>query len=462
MFESLLPRAVAGALRVIALAALAYSSLSLAVEIIHGPTSFEVAGIHVKFIHNDKFVKALLTSLLVLLAVWMAPYERTLKHLTNIRPAHAAALAAVAHLLLFGVYLQKQNFDITSIVHLGEQFFPGQTPAPGGVTVMKNTNGYDGQFFYRMAIDPWMSHPEEPPFLDAPAYRHQRILYPALLHVLSLGNPAAIPYMMALVNIIALAGLAWVGVIMAVKIGRPNYYGLVFPAYAGFYWSVTHALPEPLAILFLLVALIAIDRERYAVGSVALCAAVLTRETTLVAAFALMGAYVLSKVTMKNAPPPKAKPAALFFAGLAPVVLIVAWQLAIRHKWGVFPFEQQSAGNFGPPFYGLLVNVLGHLSGARVIYTSLDFYFFALYFLTAVVTARTLYSHYAPSHEQLAFAMYLGMAVFYGTEIMWYRGNYVRVFSEFYFFAALLALRTGTRAQGLLFSAWALMLIVII
>ncbi len=41
---------------------------------------------------------------------------------------------------------------------------------------LQGTEGYDGQFAYQIALDPL----EAAPYLDVPAYRYQRILYPLL------------------------------------------------------------------------------------------------------------------------------------------------------------------------------------------------------------------------------------------------------------------------------------------
>ena len=50
------------------------------------------------------------------------------------------------------------------------------------------TEGYDGQFFYYIAVDPAGARPK----IDVPAYRYQRILYPLLVRWLSLGQTGLI------------------------------------------------------------------------------------------------------------------------------------------------------------------------------------------------------------------------------------------------------------------------------
>src|SRR3990170_3622248 len=65
--------------------------------------------------------------------------------------------------------------------------------------------GYDGQFTYTIATDPAGGVP----FMDVPAYRYQRILYPMLARVIGLGQADSIAWALILVNLIALmAGTA--------------------------------------------------------------------------------------------------------------------------------------------------------------------------------------------------------------------------------------------------------------
>ena len=62
--------------------------------------------------------------------------------------------------------------------------------------------GYDGQFFYYLALDPinarW--------YMDVSTYRYTRILYPMLARVLALGRPDLIPVTLFLINWLAIAG----------------------------------------------------------------------------------------------------------------------------------------------------------------------------------------------------------------------------------------------------------------
>ncbi|HXW79559.1 MAG TPA: hypothetical protein VEJ84_08670, partial [Acidimicrobiales bacterium] len=68
--------------------------------------------------------------------------------------------------------------------------------------------GYDGQFYYRLSLDPleW-SRRAFGVQLDNTG-RLERVAYPAIVWVLSAGDPSAVPVVMIVVNVAALGALA--------------------------------------------------------------------------------------------------------------------------------------------------------------------------------------------------------------------------------------------------------------
>jgi hypothetical protein len=71
-----------------------------------------------------------------------------------------------------------------------------QSAAPGDM------NGYDGQFYAQMAIDPSLRDPAFPLAMDGPAYRGRRIGLPALSFVLGWGKPKRVLQVYALANLL--------------------------------------------------------------------------------------------------------------------------------------------------------------------------------------------------------------------------------------------------------------------
>src|ERR687883_290318 len=101
----------------------------------------------------------------------------------------------VGLIISFFIYkrLHRSHFDYSSFVVAGDEFCnPAQVPK--GLTVLRNSAGYDGQFYYRLALTPFTSQATEFGIrIDAPPIRQQRILYPLLTWILSLGLPSVVP-----------------------------------------------------------------------------------------------------------------------------------------------------------------------------------------------------------------------------------------------------------------------------
>jgi hypothetical protein len=173
------------------------------------------------------------------------------------------------------------------------------TPDP---RVTNDSGGYDSQFFYYLAMDPVNARY----YMDANTYRYTRILYPMAARALALGRPGLIPYMLIIVNWLALAGgttalAAW----LRRKRVSP-WFALVYGLYPGLFFGLQRDLSEPLAYGLVALAVLLFDRAlsnfppsrgEGRVGPLLAAAAVfalaaLTRETTAVFAL-LYGASLL-------------------------------------------------------------------------------------------------------------------------------------------------------------------------
>ena len=147
--------------------------------------------------------------------------------------------------------------------------------------VYRDPLGYDGQYCYFLALDPANAHF----YMDYPAYRYTRIVYPMLARLAALGQPALVPYALLAVNLLAVplgtvALAAWLR-----RRGLSPWLALLYGLSPGVFIATAGDLTEPLAYAFVLVALYLLDRgERRAFIAACACfaLAVLTRETTAV------------------------------------------------------------------------------------------------------------------------------------------------------------------------------------
>jgi hypothetical protein len=153
-------------------------------------------------------------------------------------------LAAVAlHLALLGVYLAAFHGDLSALVCVGQKQ-AGTSPYEA-VHVGFSTGGFDGQFYYAIARNPWVC---QPVVLDVPAYRHVRLLYPALAWILSGGGePHLLFWALPLINLAAIAGLAWLGVRLAEHFGANIWWGFVLPLAVNDGMPLLRDLTDPLA-----------------------------------------------------------------------------------------------------------------------------------------------------------------------------------------------------------------------
>jgi hypothetical protein len=138
--------------------------------------------------------------------------------------------------------------------------------------------GYDGQFYYFLAVDP--THGRD--YMDDPGVVYSRIGYPMTARALSGGNPTLIPYMMVLVNILAAVGGTLAVAFFLRRHGLPPALALLYGFYPGLILSVLRDLTEPLAFGLAAAGLVVFDprsKRRILLSAVLFGLAMLTRET---------------------------------------------------------------------------------------------------------------------------------------------------------------------------------------
>jgi hypothetical protein len=148
--------------------------------------------------------------------------------------------------------------------------------------------GYDGQFYYRFAFDPFDWHVTAFGITIDHAYRYTRIGYSVAAWLLSgLGHGRVLPLVLVTVNLACVAAMACLGAVLARESGRHALWGLLFAAYFGLVVSVGRDTSEPLADACLLGGLIAYRRGRYGAAALLFGYAVFTNEPVLVLPAAL-------------------------------------------------------------------------------------------------------------------------------------------------------------------------------
>jgi hypothetical protein len=157
----------------------------------------------------------------------------------------ALFLAGVAMLFT----LQVHDFRVTGLVRM-EPLEPMARVAiatdPDWAFVPRGH--YDGVYAYAIARDPWATG-EEHRRIDLAAYRYGRPAHGWLAGALSLGSPAAIPYMLAVIGLFGTAGGAYFASRLAAQLGWSPWGGMVVAVNPGILFGVTADTNEPLAAL---------------------------------------------------------------------------------------------------------------------------------------------------------------------------------------------------------------------
>ena len=147
------------------------------------------------------------------------------------RTDHPAVAALIA--LLAAVAFALARWQIWAHGNIGRFILVGRhfaTPArlPPGIPLAP-TYGYDGQFFYRLALDPAnLSRTAYGITMDRP-YRYMRIGYPALTWLVSLGQHSLVPVALVAVNIAAIGAMAYFGAVFARQAGGTRWPGCCWP-----------------------------------------------------------------------------------------------------------------------------------------------------------------------------------------------------------------------------------------
>lgn len=378
---------------------------------------------------------------------------------TTTRPAHRAGqagtrgqgnpllpgliAAAAATVLVVARWATWAQHNIGNFILVGRHFAnPAQLPA--GIPVQP-TYGYDGQFFYRLALDPAnLAHTAYGIRVDH-SYRFIRIGYPVVTWLLSAGQHSLVPVMLVVVNVLAVGALGYFGGVLARQGGRHVLWGLLMAAYFGLITSVSRDTAEPLAAAFLLGGLLTLRARRPLPAALLLACGALTRETVMAAVAAIGIVRVVTLVRSRRLPGRDDLPWAL------PSAVFAAWQLVILAVTGSVALATDGSRNAGMPFtaplHALAFN-LRHINTAHLgKYDLWLIEFFALVLCSAAATA-VLRASRARSWEKLA--LYLSIAeVCVVTSSTWSSVNAsMRSFIDVYLFAVIILLSVPAGRLG--------------
>jgi hypothetical protein len=201
--------------------------------------------------------------------------------------------------------------------------------------------GFDGQYAYFLAVDPVNARF----YMDSPAYRYTRVLYPLAARVLASGRADWVPWTLILVN------LAMIGVGTAAlaawlrRHGASAWYAAVYGFYPGVLITLTRDTTEVMAYGLVALAVYLFDRGRMESrgggllpAAMVFALAILTRETAAIFAIGYALAVLASgRGAWRQRLSQNWRRAALFVAIWA--VPIALWKLFLRFWLGSFGLD---------------------------------------------------------------------------------------------------------------------------
>jgi hypothetical protein len=274
----------------------------------------------------------------------------------------AAVAGAVALAFVVLRLVLAADGDITRFVVAGRTFVdPGH-----GVHVFPSS-GYDGQFYWRLAVDPaeWSRSAHGVTFDNA--YRPPRIGYPLLAWLAAGGKAGLVPWTLVAVNVVAVAAIAGLAGRLAADAGHPAAYGLLVAAVPGLVMPLGRDLAECVTVACLLGGVLALRRGRPVLAAGLWSYAVLTREQALVtvAAYALwrLAPPVRRLALGAGDEPERPRPGPADAAWAVPAAVFVAWQAVLWRSTGDLPAVSAGGANLVPPFSALVPGVADWVTG---------------------------------------------------------------------------------------------------
>jgi hypothetical protein len=349
-------------------------------------------------------------------------------------PAVAAAIGGTVFVLVRLFVVAKG--DLSRFVMAGRDFV-NPAAAPAGLHVFAGT-GYDGQFYYRLALDPANLHKTAYGITLDAGFRVQRIGMPALAWLASGGQHQLLPGAIVAINLAALVVLAWLGGVIARDAGRRPAWGLLLAGYWGFLFSIGRDLPEVVASCFLVGGLVALRKNRAVLAGALLACAVLTLETTLDVVIAV-GLVFLVQILRRTR-----RPGARDLAWLLPALAFVGWQLVGWAVTGTLPMRADTGDNIGAPLVapvGAVVHYLVRISSGGSLLWLGEFFVLAVVTLYA---AWSLLRSRVPLWEKTAWVVAFLVAISLARGI-WYGRADFRGFEDLYLLSSIVLIGSRHR-----------------
>ncbi|MDX9893616.1 MAG: hypothetical protein RB292_04385 [Patescibacteria group bacterium] len=343
-------------------------------------------------------------------------------------------LTLIFYLLLGGFYLLHHDWNFSAFSVIGPTTGFAQHFSDDNLYIIdEDPRGYDGRFFYFLSRAPF-DLGTATDLLASPIWRYQRIFYPFLIYLLSLGGVAwLVNLWLPFVNLIAIT----LGTYFFIKLLQfqkiKNYFSLFFSLSPALIFGFLYNLGEPLAFALVVLAVYNFIKDRLGLAVWFLILAGLTKETTLFVSFGFIIYFLV------NRPNHYLKKILLFSL---PALIFTIWIVILVLIFGYASFLNPAGGNLVAPFLGMWLK-------AKVFLTQHWFYQLsdALFYLSFLLGAWYFLSE---TFKRLDFFNLIGLlytvfAFTFSIHLLLFPKEYARHFFGFHLFLLLSYLATRRR-----------------
>ena len=300
----------------------------------------------------------------------------------------------------------KGHLSLFMLLGSGRTGFTHAKQLPPGVMIGDpNAAGYDGQFYYRLALDPFNWSKTAFGITMDQSYRYTRIGYPILAWLVSLGQHQLVPVALVVINLLGVAAMAYLGAMFARDSGRHALWGLAFAAYFGLVISVGRDTAEPLAETCMLGGLLAYRRSKPILATCLFAFGAITRETILLAPAAIAVTRLVDMARRRT------RPGLADLTWVVPAVAYGIVELAVHFVVkGKFPLLANSNRNLTVPFTAMIDALkfdIGHINTAHLSPIDIALLEYATLGIFVLAGLAVLLVTTAPVHERVAFVFFV-------------------------------------------------------
>lgn len=321
-------------------------------------------------------------------------------------------------------YLSHQDWNPTAFVVFGQKSEITKLFAGQNLKVSSDPTGYDGQFFYFLAHNPF-AYQTFNQVSTVPTWRYQRIIYPLVVYLLSgFGQLNLVAIFLPLVNLLAILGSVYLLIKVLDFYHLPHWWALFYSLSPGLFYSFLYNLAEPLAYFFVIAGVYYFLKERIYPTVIFLTLAVLTKETCIFIPLVLVIYFLFNKS--------QGRLKKIIFYSL-PIIIFLFWFITLKI---IFPADNHLAmvnSNVGLPLAGFLTKFKILFSQPINFIAIADLFFFTLFFVSLTFVLLKLTAN--QNNIFLLITILFGVFIItFGRILLLFPKEYTRHFLGFFLF----------------------------